>query len=389
MFSCCRTSYCYIVTIFFAAFAVLLPSGTAGAEQPPDNSVQTARLGQIIFIIIDGLDEKALQKGQAPNIISLGQSGLKVQDVYPVLPDQARPVAASILTGLEPARHGYIDSGDVLRGDSLLDRLEAKGYKTALFDGSGGMLEPIGKKCSYKFKDNFQAKDRLVMDQVIHELEKKKIYLSVIFLPQLKIALEKYGYESKEFIEAVGESDNQVGRLIHFLRRSGQYENCLLVITGTAGAPPLIMKGPGIKNGAAIPAAGLVDIAPTVAKVAGLQGGQESGLILWDALQPGGEQSGNYLLTQRVIDLSRAYNEARREIYLTQEERINVEKSHSRLASEKNLVLKEIGRRDQQIDRLELKIKVMKYAGFASMVFFVVFCLLEYRYLKKKFLIFS
>lgn len=389
MLHCCRNITSYIIGAFLVLFAFLLPLSAAGAEQPPGNSPQAPPVGQIVFIILDGLGEKALQKGRAPNITELGQAGVKVQDVYPVLPERTRPVVASILTGLEPARHGYIDPGDLLRGDSLLDRAEAKGYKTALFDGSGGSIEAVGKKCSYKFKENFQGKDRLVIDLAIRELGSKKVFLSVVFLPQLKAVLEQYGSESKEFLEAVSDSDNQVGRLIHFLHQSGQFENSLLVLSGASGAPPLVLKGPGFKNGAVVPAAGLVDIAPTVAKAAGLQEGPASGLILWDAFRPVGNQSENELLGQRVNELSRAYNEARREIYRTQEEKIGVEKGQSRMASEKNLILKEMGRRDQLIDRLETKIKFMKYAGLVLLITFIFGCLYEYRYLKKKFLLFN
>lgn len=381
------TSY-KLITIFII-LTVLLPHRATGAEQTPGSVPQAPPVDQIILVIIDGLEEKVLQKGQAPNIIKLGESGIKVQDVNPALPDRSRPVVATILTGLEPARHGYIDSGDILRGDSLLDKAAAKGYKNAFFDGSGGSLETVGKNCSYRFNENFQGKDRLVMDLAIDELGKKKIYLSVIFLPQLKTILGQYGSEGKEFIEAVTDSDNQVGRLIHFLHQSGRYENSLLVLTGASGAPPLVIKGPGVKNGVVIPAAGLVDIAPTVVKLAGLRDGPCSGLILWDAFRPGSEQSESYLLGQRVNELSRSYNEARREIYRTQEEKISIEKGQSRMSSEKNLILKEIGRRDQQIDRLELKIKVMKYAGIALLIAFAFGYLYEYRYLKKKFLLFN
>lgn len=368
--------------------AVLMPAGVSAAAQTPANSPEANRVEQIIMIIIDGLGERSLEKTLTPNSFLLGQSGIKVQDVNPALPDRTGPAVATILTGLEPARHGYIDSEDKLRGDSLFTIAEAQGYKTAFFDGTGGSLEALGKNCSFQFKDNFQGKDRQVMDLAIEELGKRKIYLSVIILPQLRAILEQYGAESKEFTEAVADSDNQVGRLIHFLHQNGKFEKTLLVLTGTSGEPPLLFNGPGVKNGNVISSAGLVDIAPTVDKLVGLQGGPCSGLVLWDGFRPSGEQSESYLLAQRVNNLGRAYNEARREINRTQEEKIAIEKGQSRLASEKNLILKEIGRRDIQIERLQIKMRIMKYAGFILLAALLLGYLYQYRYLKKKFLLF-
>lgn len=382
------TSFIITIFIFFTGI-ILIPVRAAGAEQSPVDSPQTPRPEQVIIIIIDGLGGKALENSLAPNITSLAQSGIRVQDVQAELPDRARPAVTTILTGLEPARHGYIDSGNQLRGDSLLDRAEARGYKTALFDGSGGALEALGKNCSYKYEENFQGKDRTVMDLAINELGNKKIYMSAVFLPQVKELLEQHGAESKAFLEAVAESDNQVGRLVHFLHQGGKYDNTLLVVTGTSGSPPLIIRGPGFKSGEILPAAGLVDIAPTIEKITGLQGGPGSGLILWDAFQPGGEQSESYLLSQRVNNLSRAYNQAIKEISRTQEEKIATEKGQSRMAADKNLILKEIGRRDQQIERMELKIRIMKVAGIVLLVAVLFGYFYQYRYLKKKFLIFN
>jgi hypothetical protein len=372
------------LVIFFA----LAPAGGAGAEQLPGNNPQASGMEQIIVVVIDGLEEKALEKGWAPNIDSLCQSGVRVQDVQGTLPDGTRPAATTVLTGYEPARHGYIDTGDSVRVDSLIDQAEDKGYKSAIFDGSGGALEGLGKRCSY-FKDKYQGKDRLVMDMAINELGKKKFFLSIILLPQLKVSLEKDGAGSKEFRDAVTDSDNQVGRLVHFLNQSGQYAKTLLVLTGTSGVPPIILNGPGVKSSAVVPAAGVVDIAPTVEKLAGLPGGRCSGLILWDALQPAAEQNESYLLAQRVNNLGKAYNEARRDIDRSQEEKIAVERGQARMAAEKNLILKEIGRRDQQIEGLKLKIKIMKWAGLVLLIFLLAGYLYQYRYLKKKFLMFN
>lgn len=188
--------------VFFAAINLVIcfalaPAGVAGAEQSGTNP-QTPGVEQIIVVVIDGLEGKTLEKGWAPNIDSLGQSGVRVQDVQGSLPDGTRSAAATVLTGFEPARHGYIDTGDSVRVESVVDQAEDKGYKSAIFDGSGGALEGLGKKCSY-FKDKYLGKDRLVMDMAINELGKKKFFLSIILLPQLKVILSIPVFEKEIF----------------------------------------------------------------------------------------------------------------------------------------------------------------------------------------------
>lgn len=360
----------------------------AKAEPAPEEIPQLPRVERVVFMIIDGLDEKALKEGLAPNIAALGEYGTRLKDVPPVLPERGRPAVGTVLSGLEPARHGYIDSEDTLSGATLVDKARAKGYQTVLLDGSGGGLAEAGKRFDHYYKDNFQGKDRLVMDLVVNELAKDDVFLQVIFLPQLRAALERHGRESGEYKEAAADCDNQVGRLVHHLHQSGRQDGSLLVICGISGSPPVIIKGTGIRSGAQVPGGGLADLAPTVAKLTGLESVQGPGLVLWDVLQPG-TYSHKYLLEQRLYDLGRAYGEARWEIYRMQEEKILVEKSQSRMASEKGMVLKELDSRDRQIEKLELRIKLQKYAGAFLLLASILLGIFEYRYLKKKFLLFS
>lgn len=382
----------FILYIALCSFLIsILFNGTAlGAERIQGNSKTNSGIKYIIVVVVEGLTEDAIQSGHMPNINKLGESGAIVRQVLPALPDKSGPVVATVLSGLEPARHGHMDTGDNFIPVTLVDKARSRSFKTLLFDGSGGSLEGMGKNFDHYRKDGFQGRDRIVMDYLLDQLGKQEnLTLQVVLFSQLKGVIEQYGPGSKEYADAAADCDNQVGRLIHFLYQGSGIEKSLIVLTGASTSPPIILKGPGVKAGAVLPAAGLVDIAPTVAWLAGLEELQCTGLVLWNAFLPGDRFSEAELLERRVRDLSKNYMEAWKVITRAQEERIYAEKLQTHLSSEKTHVLKELDRRDRQIERLTGHIKLYKFAGMVLFILFAAFSFYQYRYLKKKYLLFS
>lgn len=376
-----------IVIISILAAAILLKKA-AVAEQAGDKA-QKPEIKHVFMIIADGLQAEAVGSTRAPNIYGLGQAGVMVRDTVLDLPDRPKTAVATILTGLEPARHGCIDPDDNIQVETFPDLLEQKGCKTAFFDGTGGAYSPLVKNCSYVYKDNFDGKDMAVMDKFIGEFENNSCFYNIIVLPQLKRALESSGPDSSDYAGALSDADNQVGRFWHYLNRRGVSGQCLIVISGTSVTPPLIMKGPGLKEGLLLGAAGQADITPTLAAMLDFSWPDGSGMILWDAFKPGQGLSEEYLLKKRLSDLTVALYNAKRVNSMVGEERMELEKSRYRMASEKNLIMKEIARRDRALEREKLKLKLSKFFFAALIVASALIYFYQYRYLKKKFLFFD
>lgn len=384
-----RRFTCLLLVIIIIAFAAsVLLKKAAVAEQAGDK-MQKPEIKHVFIIIADGLQAKAVGTAQAPNINGLGQAGVTAKEIVASLPDRSRPAVATIFTGLEPSRHGCIDQNDNISAESFPDVLEQKGYKTAFFDGTGGVYLPLVKNCCNVYKDHFNGKDVAVMDTFIAEFEKNSSFFNIIILPQLKETLENFGPDSKDYAGVLAGTDNQVGRLWHYLNRRGISGQSLVVIAGTCITPALIMKGPGLKEGLLLDAAGLADITPTLAALLDFSWPAGSGMILWDAFRPGQGLSEEYLLKNRLSDLTLALYNAKRENSMIGEERIELEKNRYRMASEKNLIMKEIARRDHALEREKFKLKLSKYLFVVLIGSSALICLYQYRYLKKKYLFFD
>ena len=371
-------------------FYVLLASQDARAEQAAEkDKMQPPEINHVFLIIADGLQTWADGAQQPPNLNAFGDAGVVTKQLLPSLPDSPRAAAATALTGLEPSRHGYIDQKDVFRFETITGKLTEKGIKTALFDGPGNVLAPLTGSSSYFVSRNQENNDRAVMDTALMEFEKNSYFMNIIFLPELRESWSASGPDSKEYRDALANLDNQVGRLWHYLNQRALAQKSVIIITGTCGTPPLIMRGPGLKCGALLSAAALSDVAPTLATMLDIPLPAVSGMVLWDAYEPTGKLSESYFTNRRLNDLSVALYQAKRENNAIHEEKIDAEKGHFRIAADKQLIMKEIARRDLAISQLNFKVKLMKIFLLLMTGVFILAVYYQYRHLRKKFLFFD
>jgi hypothetical protein len=265
--------------------------------------------------------------------------------------------------------------------------LENQGIKTSIFDGTEKM-NSLYKGVSNVANGPYKGRDGLVIDQVIKDFNENGTYFNVVVLPQLGRVLEKHGASSGEYKKQLTATDNDVGRLLHYLHTEGMFEQTLFIVSGTHNQPPLIFKGPPLKVGIALPPASLMDIAPTIAYLTGLEMKQSEGMVLYNAMKSGGDRGEAYLLSQRVQDLSLAYSQAMEGLHRLEQEKTEVRKEQANISKEKQTIQQEIEQRDQEIEKLSNKIVLMKAIGIVLFVTFIVGYIIEYLILKKRFLMF-
>ncbi|MEW6459429.1 MAG: alkaline phosphatase family protein [Bacillota bacterium] len=362
---------------------LLLPlGGTAAQEAEPQEKPRYTR--QMLVIVIDGLQADALQKAQAPNINGVAASGIRINDCIPVWPGGLEASAASILTGTGAQTHQFLQAGDKLKQPTLFDLIRPSNLAGGFFDASG-RLDGLAANADYHLK--IKGDDKLV-EAAVKEMEGKKPYLSVLVLADARKALEESGRSSQEYYRAVSNADNLVGRLLHFLHQQGVYEQTLIVITGTDGEPPLIVKGVQFKGGVVLPPADLLDIAPTLAYILNLKIPAPDGLVLWNAFEPGSLQNGFYLLEQRIRELSRAQAESQRAIHRLWDEGEKVREEKQELEAKEAGIAQAIQERDREIERLEKSVDAHRHLIGLLVVLFGFGYVVEYRVLKKRFLLF-
>lgn len=379
LFRDAKTVVCFLLLLIlfpWTAFA------TAADEKEPSSQKKPQYSTQIYYIVIDGLQGSALKQAQAPNINGVASSGIRINYAIPVFPPSVEASVASLLTGSEPSLHKF--PGKELAGTTILDLLHKKKLKVGFWDGTG-RLKPLAKGGSYR---KVEGDDKAVIKAAIEDIKKDKPYFSLIVLDDLRKILDNSGPNSQAYLKALTQTDNNVGILLHYLHQEGVFEQSLVVIAGTTGKPPVIIKGPRFKCGATLPPISLIDVAPTIANLLGEKMLDASGLVLWNAFDPGSFQDGLYLMEQRIKDLSNAHVLAFEKIHQLLRDKKEVEEEQKRIAREKENTTRAIEERDAKIAHLEQKINFLKIVILVLIVLFTCGYFAEYRYLRKKFLLF-
>lgn len=363
---------------------VAVPAYSAAAAEelsPEGNKLPEAEKNTelVLLIIADGLQASALSKTASPNIKGLGAAGLYAESVTSVFPEDTQSTISSILTADNPANRQ--------NATGILSILKEKNISSSLFDGSEqfGHLKDL---LTFVGEGPYKGSDKLVADSVIDQLSKNETYFNLVIFPELRKVLEEHGANSDEYLKQVSNTDNQVGRILHYLHTRDIFDNSLIVVTGTLGQPPLVMKGPQLKVGAVIPPVNITDISPTLAYLMGLKLTGGKGMVMYNAIKPRQDRTEAYLLSQRVNDLSHAYANALKEKHRLEEEKADVNLQQQKLSHEKQQIQHEIDVRDQEIAALTDKISHMKTGGIIVLVLLAVGYVVEYRILRKKFLMF-
>lgn len=342
---------------------------------------------KIFFIVIDGLQADTLQKTSAPNLNGIANAGLRCNQMISVFPDTAQATVTSLLTGMLPESHKFIQKGDTFTGKTIQQLMEEKKIKTAFF-GAEGELKKLPAKAGHNCSGPFNGKDELVINNLLNEWTLEPAYFNVIVMPELREVLKKHGPKSNEYKMAVTKTDAQVGRLLKKLHDEDSFDNSMIIVTGTLGAPPLIIKGLPFQANSQLPPVSLCDIAPTIGYLNGVKLGKVDGLVLWNSFKEIGGQTKDYLLNERVKDLSEANAHLLQEMTRLQEEKLEVKQQQEIIAREKDDIQRQIEVRDVKIEGLNDRISLYHIIALAALGLFGLGYIIMYKLLRKKFLMF-
>ncbi|GAB6180556.1 hypothetical protein JCM14036_18750 [Desulfotomaculum defluvii] len=354
-------------------------------EQKAENEPKVT--SKIFMVIVDGLQDETLQKTSAPNINGLATTGVRASKVISVFPESRQATVASILTGMLPDNHKFMQVGDVLDGKSIQSFMEQKKINTCFY-GAEGELKHLLADGGHNCKGPFNNKDELVINNLLSEWTEEQSYMNIILLPELRAAFDKFGVNSNEYRMAVTKTDAQVGRLLKKLHDEELYDSSMIVLTGTLGAPPLIMKGLPFKSGETIPPVSICDITPTIGYLNGVKLEKNDGLVLWNAFNKDVGQSSEYLQNERIKDLSSANTHLQEEMIRLQEEKLLVKSEQEIIAKEKEDIQRQIDERDQKIESLKNRINLYHIISLVIIGVVGVGYLVLYKFLKKRFLMF-
>lgn len=370
------------------------------AERPPEQKI----IKHILYVVVNGLTEERIKSAYTPNLNGLASGGVKTSAVG-VMPLNIQAFTASLISGSDPTVHGITGTGRQIKVQSLPDLMAGSGRKSVFISPRAISVQDLFKRKTQggvTVIDVEKNENRDVIDQATSVLAKDRPFFMGIVLPGVKEPPERLG-SGKKLAADVNVIDEQIGRLLVSLRSQGIYDESMIIIAGynnitskyTGPADykgligPLVMTGPGLKTGENLPPVKLTDIAPTTALLAGLRITADSnGLVLWNALRSGTGFQQENLLIKRVKDLSEENIKLVGDAYRMAEEKRLVKLEKENLNQEKIQYQKTIASKDRQISWLKFKIGSLKILEAITVLLMAVGYVVEYFYLKKKFLMF-
>ncbi len=272
---------------------------------------------QVVIITIDGARPdvfwQAFDVKAGPLLTNLVEKGVKGYSVDTVNPSITPVAHASLFSGSEPATFNYAFPPDGVTVDTLFQALDRLGKTSVFIDAKGGRLKglEVGAAIVHNHKDyrleGMPEGQSQPMDILIAEMQGSRPDLAFLLLPMSDFMGHKYGSDSQEYREAVAVAVEEIERLLKALDETGSLGLTAVIITADHGMTgrrhddwliptnrevPLIMAGPGFKQGYSLQGASIIDIAPTLAKVMGIPALRDAdGVVLEEALETAPRES--------------------------------------------------------------------------------------------------
>lgn len=355
-----------------------LPAGAGLVRAEEEQKKEQARgnyIRHVFFLLVGGLSEEAIRTGWTPVISGLGGGGV-TGGVFLPFPGDFPVLARSL-----------INPGGSEKEKDLPGVLQERGQKILLVDSAGVVTASKEVK---KAKNDEEA-----VNLVLHELKTGKPFFVFI---ALRGALGQEG--DRNYRELITGTDNLIGRLVARLQEYGIFDQSLLVVCGSGNGmlgrgkvtkeedivAPAIVRGPFVGVGVKRSPASAEDLGKTVAYLLGVGDEQEG--ILWDWLRRQGEGE-SYLAVRRLDEISSDLVKTKLALYRYRSQEHLLAKEKSLLQQEREETKKVVQRKEEAIESLRLKNRVLVGVLLLVIALLGTGYYVEYRLLKKKFLLFQ
>jgi arylsulfatase A-like enzyme len=272
----------------------------------------------------DRLSPYGFMDARMPHLERLAREGVLFEQAFTVAP-LTLPAHASLFTGLLPPSHAVRDNADqplAAAHTTLAERLQARGFRTGAFVGSVVLQSDRGLAQGFDtYRDvgpqaGVSARQRpgnLVVDEAIEWLEGAA---GSPFMLWAHLYDAHAPYEPPAPFRAahtdpyVGEllfADAQLGRLLEALDRLHLTDRTIVIVAGDHGEGlgdhgeethglllydsvlrvPLIVRAPAVRPRRVAHVVSLVDVAPTVLELLGIDAPRSDGRSLAESLNGG------------------------------------------------------------------------------------------------------
>lgn len=369
---CIMTAVCFIIT------------SPVGAEEDKE-------LKHVFIISIDGLNYEGYISTPVTYMKHLAGEGVIDEKATGLRVNTMEAAEASLLTGAFPEDHRHLTARDKVEVESLLEGMKKQKRTLMIVDGSGGKLQSFARGEKEYIMLDADGEDREVIRQAIKSFNENKPFFTYIYLNDCRNAL--LSLDEKTYYESIKNCDNSLGEFINFLRKQDLYYNSLIIVTSARSSSPshfvpIIIHGPGCKNGSKITGSMVIDIAPTVCRVVGLDKLYGTrGIPIYEAINIPEDKKLNVLISCiSELKKNRAYSWNK--YFDTQDELYSAIRQIASIKEERQSIFDFAGEREQVIVQLKSRLSLERLIYLGIFIFMLSGYIIEYKVLKKKFLLF-
>jgi predicted HD phosphohydrolase len=239
----------------------------------------------VLVISVDGLAPRAITQSTMPNLCALARAGGACFTARTIVPSITVPAHASMFRGVPAETHRLVDNTPLPpEGDasSFLAAARAAGRSTAsvmCWLPLDGLIEADAADHRVAFAAGYDAADDVTVTAHVRRLiDEQQPEVTLAYLVATDLAGHTHGWDSAEYVEAAQLVDTRLGELTEIAGPDA----AIVVTTDHGGvgrhhADPVIdtletfvvVRSPAVAPGSVWTTASILDIAPTVADLAG------------------------------------------------------------------------------------------------------------------------
>ncbi len=246
---------------------------------------------RVLVVSIDGLAPRVITPATMPNLCDLARSGGSCFTARTVVPPITVPAHASMFRGIAPEVHGLVDNTPIPpHGDapSFLAAARAAGRTTAsvlCWLPLDQLIEPKAARYRVTLDSGYDPyDDDVVTAETIDLLQRYQPDVTLTYLVSTDLAGHAHGWGSDEYLADAARIDVLLGQLVD----AAGPDSAIVVTTDHGGVDrnhfePLagtletfvVVRSSRIAPGSMWTSASILDIAPTVADLAGVAAAPE------------------------------------------------------------------------------------------------------------------
>lgn len=348
-------------------------------------------LKHIFLISVGGLNQEGFSSTSTSNMNYLAGEGIIDQQALAIRTDTMESAETSLLTGTEPSAHKHFTVNDSVEVESVFDILNKNAKTILVVDGSGGKLQSFahGKPNYRKLKAS--SRSREVFAEAYNAFQKNQPFFTYIYIDDCCDALLRQ--DDQAYHAAIRKFDMEFGEFIKKLKESGKYKDSLIIVTSARSSSPsdhvpIIMAGPGLKVNTVVSGSMIIDLASTICYEAALDVPANSrGIPIYAAFKVKEEQKQNLSdIWIKALQKDRLDNWNMN--YMMDDELARTIRQMTAIKEEKQSIFDFAGEREQLIAGLKNKLLCERFIWGGLLILFLLGYIVEYFWLRKKFLLF-